>query len=89
MLTQATEPIMDGGLAGSIFSTTQHEYNLTDKLGYKFRFLFVVVSSANAYGKPFAVLLTLPELVHRTRAKRIQSGQISGTPKTPYARTVT
>jgi hypothetical protein len=31
-----------------------------------------VLNSANAYGKPFAVLLTLSELEHRTRAKRIQ-----------------
>ena len=38
----------------------------------RFRFAFVVLNSANIYGKPFAVLLTLQELEHRTRSKRIQ-----------------
>jgi len=66
------KPIKDSGLAGFFFGATQREYDLAAKLGEKFRFAFVVLNSANAYGKPFAVLLTLPELEHRTRAKRIQ-----------------
>lgn len=66
------KPIKDAGLAGFFFGATQREYDLAAKLGDKFRFAFVVLNSANAYGKPFAVLLTLPELEHRTRSKRIQ-----------------
>jgi hypothetical protein len=66
------KPIKDAGLAGFFFGATQREYDLAAKLGDNFRFAFVVLNSANAYGKPFAVLLTLSELEHRTRAKRIQ-----------------
>ena len=66
------KPIKDAALAGFFFGATQREYDLAAKLGDKFRFAFVVLNSANAYGKPFAVLLTLSELEHRTRAKRIQ-----------------
>lgn len=66
------KPIKDAALAGFFFGATQREYDLAAKLGDKFRFAFVVLNSANAYGKPFAVLLTLSELEHRTRAKRVQ-----------------
>lgn len=66
------KPIKDAGLAGFFFGATQREYDLAAKLGDKFRFAFVVLNSANAYGRPFAVLLTLTELEHRTRNKRIQ-----------------
>ena len=64
--------IKDDSLAGFFFGATQREYDLAAKLGDRFRFAFVVLNSANIYGKPFAVLLTLPELDHRTRTKRIQ-----------------
>ena len=64
--------IKDAGLAGYFFGATQREYDLAAKLGDKFRFAFVVLNTANAYGRPFAVLLTLTELEHRTRNKRIQ-----------------
>lgn len=66
------KPIKDASLAGFFFGATQREYDLAAKLGDRFRFAFVVLNSANAYGKPFAVLLTLQELEHRTRSKRIQ-----------------
>ena len=66
------KPIKDASLAGFFFGATQREYDLAAKLGDRFRFAFVVLNSANIYGKPFAVLLTLSELEHRTRAKRIQ-----------------
>ncbi len=66
------KPIKDAALAGFFFGATQREYDLATKLGEKFRFAFVVLNSANAYGKPFAVLLTLKELELRTRNKRIQ-----------------
>jgi len=66
------KPIKDASLAGFFFGATQREYDLAAKLGDRFRFAFVVLNPANAYGKPFAVLLTLPELEHRTRSKRIQ-----------------
>ena len=66
------KPIKDAGLAGFFFGATQREYDLAAKLGDRFHFAFVVLNSANIYGKPFAVLLTLSELEHRTRTKRIQ-----------------
>ncbi len=66
------KPIKDAGLAGFFFGATQREYDLAAKLGDKFRFAFVVLNSTNAYGKPFAVLLTLEELDYRTRTQRIQ-----------------
>ncbi len=66
------KPIKDAGLAGFFFGATQREYDLAAKLCNKFLFAFVVLNSANAYGKPFAVLLTLKELELRTRNKRIQ-----------------
>ncbi len=66
------KPIKDAGLAGFFFGATQREYDLAAKLGDKFRFAFVVLNSANVYGKAFAVLLTLTELEQRTRTKRIQ-----------------
>jgi hypothetical protein len=66
------KPIKDASLAGFFFGATQREYDLAAKLGGRFRFAFVVLNSANIYGKPFAVLLTLQELEHRTRSKRIQ-----------------
>ena len=66
------KPIKDASLAGFFFGATQREYDLAAKLESRFRFAFVVLNSSNAYGKPFAVLLTLKELGQRTRAKRIQ-----------------
>ena len=66
------KPIKDAGLAGFFFGATQREYDLAARLGDKFRFAFVVLNSANIYGKPFSVLLTLQELERRTRSKRIQ-----------------
>lgn len=64
--------IKDARLAGYFFGATEREYELAARLGDRFRFAFVVLNSANVYRKPFAVLLTLPELERRTRAKRIQ-----------------
>jgi hypothetical protein len=66
------KPIKDASLAGFFFGATQREYDLAAKLGDRFRFAFVVLNSANIYGKPFGVLLTLSELEERTRSKRIQ-----------------
>ena len=66
------KPIKEASLAGFFFGATQREYDLAAKLGDRFRFAFVVLNSANIYGKPFAVLLTLQEFEHRTRTKRIQ-----------------
>ena len=66
------KPNKDASLAGFFFGATQREYDLAAKLGDRFRFAFVVLNSANVYGKPFAVLLTLQELENRTRTKRIQ-----------------
>jgi hypothetical protein len=66
------KPIKDAALAGFFFGATQREYDLASRLGDRFRFAFVVLNSANIYGKPFAVLLSLSELERRTRSKRVQ-----------------
>jgi hypothetical protein len=41
-------------------------------LGDRFLFAFVVSNSDNAYGKPFAVLLTLSQLNARVQSRRVQ-----------------
>lgn len=74
------KPIPDSSLAGFFFGATEREYKLAEKLGDRFRFAFVVLNAwadkketiPNAYGRPFAVLLTHDELVVRTQTKRVQ-----------------
>jgi hypothetical protein len=41
-------------------------------LGDHYPFAFIVLSSDNEYGRPFAVLLTLDEVERRTQKRRIQ-----------------
>ncbi len=38
----------------------------------RYLFAFIVLNSTNIYGRPFAVLLTMAEVVQRTRALRTQ-----------------
>jgi hypothetical protein len=45
---------------------------MAEALHDKYLFAFVVLSSENDYGRPFAVLLSLAEVDARTRSKRVQ-----------------
>jgi len=64
--------IRDEHLEGFFFGATEREYDMARTLGERYLFAFVVLSTANDYGRPFAVLLTLDEVERRTRSRRIQ-----------------
>lgn len=66
------KPIADSALAGFFFGATEREYALARRLGDRFRFAFVVLNNANAYGKPFARLVSHDELESMTQTKRVQ-----------------
>lgn len=66
------KPIADSALAGFFFGATDREYALARRLGDRFRFAFVVLNNSNAYGRPFARLVTHDELEAMTHAKRVQ-----------------
>ena len=66
------KPIRSVALNGFFFGATAREFELAAALGDRFLFAFVVLNSANEYGKPFAVLLTLAQLEMRIKAKRVQ-----------------
>ena len=66
------KPIRDETLNGFFFGATERERAMATKLGDKYRFAFVVLNEENDHGKPFAVLLALPELERRTRPWRVQ-----------------
>jgi hypothetical protein len=59
-------------LHGFFFGATEREYEMARTLGERYLFAFVVLNSANEYGRPFAVLLTLDEVKRRTQSRRIQ-----------------
>lgn len=64
--------IRNAALNGFFFGATERERAMAAALGDKYRFAFVVLSDANDYGLPFAVLLSLEELERRTRPWRVQ-----------------
>src|SRR5205823_3367534 len=66
------KPIKDANLNGFFFGATEREYAMAAALGDRYLFAFIVLSSVNNFGRPFAVLLTLDQVVERTRAKRTQ-----------------
>jgi hypothetical protein len=66
------KPIRDQALNGFFFGATEREYEMARALGDRYLFAFVVLSADNLFGRPFFVLLTLDEVEHRTRSKRIQ-----------------
>ena len=66
------KPIRNAALSGFFFGATQREYDMAEALGDKYLFAFVVHNSENDYERPFAVLLSLPEVEARTRTKRVQ-----------------
>lgn len=66
------KPIQNEMLNGFFFGATEREYEMARTLGERYLFAFVVLSSANEYQRPFAVLLTLGEVERRTRKRRVQ-----------------
>lgn len=66
------DPIPDASLRGFFFGATKREYDMARVLGDKYLFAFVVLSDENIHGRPFAVLLTLPEVEERTAKARVQ-----------------
>jgi hypothetical protein len=66
------KPIKDANLNGFFFGATEREYALAQALGQRYLFAFVVLSAANEYERPFAVLLSLEDVERRTRARRTQ-----------------
>ncbi len=66
------KPIKDANLNGFFFGATEREYGMAAALGDRYLFAFIVLNSDNIYGRPFTVLLTLDQVVARTRAKRTQ-----------------
>lgn len=66
------KPIQTAALNKFFFGCTQTECLLAETLGDKFLFAFVVLDSANIYGRSFARLLTLDEVRARTKPWRTQ-----------------
>jgi len=66
------KPIRNASLSGFFFGATEREYAMAAALGKRYLFAFVVLNSTNDYGRHFAVLLSLEEVVARTRSKRTQ-----------------
>lgn len=66
------KPVKDSNLNGFFFGATEREYAMAAALGDRYLFAFIVLNSENVYGRPFTVLLTLDQVVSRTRAKRTQ-----------------
>ena len=64
--------IQNASLHGFFFGATEREYDMARALGDRYLFAFIVLNSANEYGRPFAVLLTLEEVERRTQKRRIQ-----------------
>ena len=64
--------IQNSSLNGFFFGATEREYDMARALGSHYLFAFIVLSSANEYGQPFAVLLPLDEVERRTRKRRVQ-----------------
>jgi hypothetical protein len=64
--------VADQALGGFFFGATEREYAMARALGPRYCFAFVVLNETNIFGKPFAVLLTLEEVVQRTKARRVQ-----------------
>jgi hypothetical protein len=64
--------IQNDSLHGFFFGATEREYEMARTLGERYLFAFLVLNSANQYGRPFAVLLTLQEVERRTHKRRIQ-----------------
>jgi hypothetical protein len=64
--------VADQALPGFFFGATEREYAMAKALGDQYCFAFVVLNENNVFGQPFAVLLTLDEVLARTRQQRVQ-----------------
>ena len=64
--------IQNASLHGFFFGATEREYEMARTLGDRYLFAFIVLNSANEFGRPFAVLLSLDEVERRTQKRRIQ-----------------
>jgi hypothetical protein len=64
--------VHDARLNGFFFGATEREYAMAKALGERYCFAFVVLNTDNAYGREFAVLLTVDQVESRTRQKRVQ-----------------
>lgn len=64
--------VRNASLEGFFFGATEREYEMARALGDRYLFAFIVLTGANDYGRPFAVLLTLDEVQRRTRVQRVQ-----------------
>lgn len=66
------KPIQNVGLSGFFFGSSETQYNLSAAAGNRVRWAFVVLNSDNDYGRPFFALLTFPQVLARTRNRRVQ-----------------
>lgn len=66
------KPIRNKALNGFFFGSSETQYVLSEVLGDRVRWAFVVLSEENDYGKPYFVLLTFDEVKAKTRMKRTQ-----------------
>jgi hypothetical protein len=66
------KPISSAELRNFFFGATEREYAMAKALGDRYLFAFIVLNESNAYGRPFAALLSLEEVELRTHARRIQ-----------------
>jgi hypothetical protein len=66
------KPIRNKALNGFFFGSSETQYVLSEALGDRVRWAFVVLNEDNDYGKPFFTLLRFDELEQRTRTKRVQ-----------------
>ncbi len=64
--------IKSAALNSFFFGVTESERRLAEVLGSRYLFAFVVLNSANDFGRPFVRLLTLEELKERTKPWRTQ-----------------
>lgn len=64
--------VADQALRGFFFGATEREYAMAKALGERYCFAFVVLNDNNVFHRPFAVLLTLDEVLARTRQQRVQ-----------------
>ena len=54
------------------YGSTKNQYDLAEAARDRMWFAFVVLTEANAYGRPFFALLPYSEVERRTRTRRIQ-----------------
>lgn len=66
------KPIQNKALNNFFFGSSETQYDLSEALGDRIRWAFVVLNEHNDYGKPFFTLLSFDEVRAKTRTKRTQ-----------------